>query len=166
MEYIEENSAHSTYMLSKNCTLVTQRTFPPKMSFKWSSRKIQPHQIVFCIILCRYKVIIISIQFIWRGHSLHFWKNQSWLTHLNSNTSKNLKRSSFPAREKMVGFKFSNGGRKCIRQILQTYQSGESNGYTVKSMEQDFAISSYPLEQTEFLYDSKQGIVDCNFSRR
>ena len=66
----------------------------------------------------------------------------------------------------MVGFKFSNGGRECIRQILQTYQSGESNGYTVKSMEQDFAISSYPLEQTEFLYDSKQGIVDCNFSRR
>ena len=50
-----------------------------------------------------------------------------------------------------------------IRQILQTYQSGESVGYTVKSMEQDFAISSYPLEQTEFLYDSKQGIVDWIF---
>ena len=60
----------------------------------------------------------------------------------------------------MADFKFSNGGRKCIRQILRTYQSGESVGYTVKSMEQDFAISSYPLEQTEFLYDSKQEIVD------
>ena len=60
----------------------------------------------------------------------------------------------------MVGFKFGNGGRKCIRQILQAYQSGESVGYTVKSMERDFAISSYPLEQTEFLYDSKQEIVD------
>ena len=53
-----------------------------------------------------------------------------------------------------------------IRQILQAYQSGESVGYTVKSMEQDFAISNYPLEQTEFLYDSKQGIVDCTFLRR
>ena len=63
----------------------------------------------------------------------------------------------------MVGFKFSNGGRKCIRQILQAYQSGESVGYTVKSMEKDFAISSYPLEQTEFLYDSKQGTVDGSF---
>ena len=63
----------------------------------------------------------------------------------------------------MVGFKFSNGGRKCIRQILQAYQSGESVGYTVKSMKKDFAISSYPLEQTEFLYDSKQGTVDYSF---
>ena len=60
----------------------------------------------------------------------------------------------------MVGFKFGNGGRKCIRQILQTYQSGASVGYTVKTMGKDFAISSYPLEQTEFLYDSKQGTVD------
>ena len=63
----------------------------------------------------------------------------------------------------MVGFKFSNGGRKCIRQILQTYQSGETVGYTVKTMGEDFAISSYPLEQTEFLYDSKQGTVDGSF---
>ena len=38
---------------------------------------------------------------------------------------------------------------------------GESVGYTVKSMEKDFPISNYPLEQTEFLYDSKQGTVDC-----
>ena len=38
---------------------------------------------------------------------------------------------------------------------------GESDGYTVKSMEKDFPISNYPLEQTEFLYDSKQGTVDC-----
>jgi len=34
---------------------------------------------------------------------------------------------------------------------------GESIGYTVKSMEKDFPISNYPLEQTEFLYDSKKG---------
>ena len=34
---------------------------------------------------------------------------------------------------------------------------GESVGYTVKTMEKDFPISNYPLEQTEFLYDSKQG---------
>ena len=36
---------------------------------------------------------------------------------------------------------------------------GESVGYTVKSMEKDFPISNYPLLQTEFLYDSKQGKV-------
>ena len=35
----------------------------------------------------------------------------------------------------------------------------ESVGYTVKSMEKDFTISNYPLEQTEFLYDSKQGMA-------
>ena len=39
---------------------------------------------------------------------------------------------------------------------------GESVGYTVKAMEKDFPISNYPLEQTEFLYDSKQGKVDCS----
>ena len=31
---------------------------------------------------------------------------------------------SFNLIREMVNFKFSNGGRKCIRQILQTYQSG------------------------------------------
>ena len=36
---------------------------------------------------------------------------------------------------------------------------GESTGYTVKTLEKDFPISNYPLEQTEFLYDSKQGRV-------
>ena len=36
---------------------------------------------------------------------------------------------------------------------------GESTGYTVKTLEKDFPISNYPLEQTEFLYDSKQGMV-------
>ena len=41
---------------------------------------------------------------------------------------------------------------------------GESVGYTVKSMEKDFPISNYPLEQTEFLYDSKQGTVDSIFT--
>ena len=39
----------------------------------------------------------------------------------------------------------------------------ESVGYTVKSKEKDFTISNYPLEQTEFLYDSKQGMVILNF---
>ena len=34
---------------------------------------------------------------------------------------------------------------------------GESVGYTVRTMEKDFPISNFPLEQTEFLYDSKQG---------
>ena len=37
---------------------------------------------------------------------------------------------------------------------------GESVGYTVKSMDKEFPISNYPLEQTEFLYDSKLGKVD------
>ena len=35
-------------------------------------------------------------------------------------------------------------------------------GFTVKSMEKDFPISNYPLEQTEFLYDSKQGMMIKN----
>ena len=39
----------------------------------------------------------------------------------------------------------------------------ESVGYTVKSKERDFTISNYPLEQTEFLYDSKQGMAILNF---
>ena len=34
---------------------------------------------------------------------------------------------------------------------------GESDGYTVKTKEEDFPISNYPLEQTEFYYDQKQG---------
>ena len=45
--------------------------------------------------------------------------------------------------------------------IISNPNEGECVGYTVKSMEKDFAISNYPLEQTEFLYDSKQGIVIC-----
>ena len=36
---------------------------------------------------------------------------------------------------------------------------GESEGYTVKSREEEFPISNYPLEQTEFLYSQKQGIA-------
>ena len=36
---------------------------------------------------------------------------------------------------------------------------GESEGYTVKCKEQDFPISNYPLEQTEFYYAQKQGMV-------
>ena len=36
---------------------------------------------------------------------------------------------------------------------------GESEGYTVKCKERDFSISNYPLEQTEFMYAQKQGMV-------
>lgn len=56
----------------------------------------------------------------------------------------------------MAGFNFSSGGRRCIRPILENYQSGESEGYTVKSKEKEFPISNYPLEQTEFFYGQKQ----------
>ena len=41
---------------------------------------------------------------------------------------------------------------------------GESVGYTVGAMDDEFPISNYPLEQTDFLYDSKQGTVDKNIS--
>ena len=37
--------------------------------------------------------------------------------------------------------------------------TGESEGYTVKSREEEFPISNYPLEQTEFFYSQKQGIA-------
>ena len=48
-----------------------------------------------------------------------------------------------------------------IRLSFTTYPSkGESEGYTVKSKEEDFTISDYPLLQTEFLYDSKTGTAD------
>ena len=81
----------------------------------------------------------------------------------------------------MAGFTFDNGGRRCIRPILEKYQSGkesimfifkydslklifiltkgESEGYTVKSRGEEFPISNYPLEQTEFFYSQKQGIA-------
>ena len=82
-----------------------------------------------------------------------------------------------------MGFAFDNGGRRCIRPILEKYQSGkesinyayfkrltgmklifilikgESEGYSVKSREEVFPISNYPLEQTEFFYSQKQGIA-------
>ena len=35
--------------------------------------------------------------------------------------------------------------------------SGDSKGYSVKTMEEEFPISSYPLEQTEFLFYMKEG---------
>ena len=35
---------------------------------------------------------------------------------------------------------------------------GESEGYTVKTKDEDFAISDYPLLQTEFFFDQKQGM--------
>ena len=63
----------------------------------------------------------------------------------------------------MAGFTFESGGKKCIRPILEKYQSGESEGYTVKTREEDIAISEYPLLQTEFLYEQKEGMVFENF---
>ena len=39
------------------------------------------------------------------------------------------------------------------------FSQGESEGYTVKTKEENFTISNYPLEQTEFLYGQKQGTV-------
>ena len=36
---------------------------------------------------------------------------------------------------------------------------GESEGYIVKCKEKEFPISNYPLEQTEFYYAQKQGMV-------
>ena len=104
----------------------------------------------------------------------------------------------------MVGFSFHNGGRRCIRQILEKYQAGrdhfcksqwggisgqvdeidwdygfrnrcpwipgfiedlfyldkgESEGYIVKSKDEDFPISDYPLLQTEFFFDQKQDMA-------
>ena len=34
---------------------------------------------------------------------------------------------------------------------------GESEGYTVESKDENFTISNYPLEQSEFFYEQKQG---------
>ena len=44
---------------------------------------------------------------------------------------------------------------------------GESNGYSVKTLEEEFPISNYPLEQTEFLYYMKEGMFTkiCDFIR-
>lgn len=40
--------------------------------------------------------------------------------------------------------------------IFASSLKGESEGYTVKSKEENFPISNYPLEQTEFYYAQKQ----------
>ena len=82
------------------------------------------------------------------------------------------------ANTNMAGFSFDSGGRRCIRPILEKYQSGiwgtnkrhdieinyilnifwsipkteESEGYTVKSKEKSFPVSIYPLMQSEFFY--------------
>ena len=37
---------------------------------------------------------------------------------------------------------------------------GVSEGYIVKTKEKDFPISNYPLEQTEFYYEQKQGMTN------
>ena len=50
----------------------------------------------------------------------------------------------------------------CTIEYIENLLEGESVGFTVKSMEKDFPISNYPLEQTEFLYDSKQGMIIKN----
>ena len=34
---------------------------------------------------------------------------------------------------------------------------GESQGYFVKTLEEEFPISNHPLEQTEFLFYQKEG---------
>ena len=43
--------------------------------------------------------------------------------------------------------------------VIYPYK-GESEGYNVKTKEKDFPISNYPLEQTEFYYEQKQGMVN------
>ena len=44
-------------------------------------------------------------------------------------------------------------------ELIFTLTKGESEGYIVKTREEEFPISNYPLEQTEFLYSQKQGIA-------
>ena len=39
------------------------------------------------------------------------------------------------------------------------FNKGESEGYIVESKEDEFPISNYPLEQTEFFYGQKQGMA-------
>ena len=47
-----------------------------------------------------------------------------------------------------------------LRLSLPIYpDKGESEGYTVKSKGEDFPISDYPLLQTEFFFDQKQGMA-------
>ena len=41
-------------------------------------------------------------------------------------------------------------------------KKGESEGYMVKTKEENFPISDYILYQTEFLYDQKQGTASCS----
>ena len=43
--------------------------------------------------------------------------------------------------------------------LIFILSKGESEGYTVKSREEEFPISNYPLEQSEFFYSQKQGIA-------
>ena len=65
-------------------------------------------------------------------------------------------------RESHFSQKFCKNSKILASKILL---KGDSVGYTVKCMEKDFTISNYPLEQTEFLYDSKQGMdlkSDCD----
>ena len=49
-----------------------------------------------------------------------------------------------------------------LKKLLAHPSKGESEGYTVKSKGANFTISNYPLEQTEFLYEQKQGMASSN----
>ena len=57
-----------------------------------------------------------------------------------------------------LGTKFLKFPTKIFEKFLIPFE-GKSVGYTVKALGGDFPISSYPLEQTEFLYNlyEKQG---------
>ena len=69
----------------------------------------------------------------------------------------------------MISCKFSICGSisfssHCRTEINVIYpHKGESEGYNVKTREKDFPISNYPLEQTEFFYEQKQGMVNYYF---
>ena len=47
-----------------------------------------------------------------------------------------------------------------------SFKKGESEGYIVKSKEKDIPISNYPLEQSEFYYQQKQGSSSSNSNQR
>ena len=46
--------------------------------------------------------------------------------------------------------------KNCGNLLFYSFE-GESEGYTVKSKDENFTISNYPLEQSEFFYEQKPG---------
>ena len=50
----------------------------------------------------------------------------------------------------------------CVQELIPS-DKGESEGYTVKSKEEQFPISNYPLEESDFFYSQKQGIASSKF---